>query len=281
MSAVSSSDVILATGDAPWKVAVTPFRVMDQIYYIGNVWVGAYLIDTGEGLILLDTMCAETTYLMVDAIYRLGYRPEQIRYILLSHAHIDHVGGAQMLKQLTGAKVFLSAEDDEFRHNEQALHAEAAMPADVFFRDYPYEVDCHYDDRKPIELGNVRIDTRLTPGHTPGVTTFLIHVRKEDGSEVTAAMHGGVGVLTMSDAYSAQAGIPSCLRDRFIADCEDMANLKVDVCLPSHPAHYPGDFFELSKSLHKDPDALVDYTAWRRFLTDRAAMARKLAEKKT
>ena len=58
MSAVSSSDVILATGDAPWKVAVTPFRVMDQIYYSGNVWVGAYLIDTGEGLILLDKRLA-------------------------------------------------------------------------------------------------------------------------------------------------------------------------------------------------------------------------------
>lgn len=280
MPAISSTDVIVATGDAPWKVALTPFKVTDQIYYIGNVWVGAYLIDTGEGLILLDTMCAETSYLMVDAIYRLGYRPEQIKYILLSHAHIDHAGGAQQLKQMTGAKIFLSAEDDAFRKNDRALNAEAAMPAEVSFRTYPYEADCHYDDRRPIRLGNVRIDTRLTPGHTPGVTTFLIHVHKPDGREVTAAMHGGVGVLTMTDTYFAQTGLSSSLRDRFIADCIKMADLQVDVCLPSHPAHYPGNFFELCKSLPDNPNALTDPTAWRRFLTERATLALKLAEKK-
>ena len=70
MPAVSSAAVIQATSNAPWEVAIAPFRVTDQIYYIGNIWVGAYLIDTKDGLILLDTMCAETVYLMVDAIYQ-------------------------------------------------------------------------------------------------------------------------------------------------------------------------------------------------------------------
>lgn len=276
MSAVSSASIIQATSNAPWDVYVRPFLITDQLYYIGNLWVGAYLIDTTDGLILLDTMCAETAYLMVDSIYRLGYKPEQIRYILLSHAHIDHEGGAQMLKKLSGAKIYLSREDDAFRRDKRAQSASASRPTDVSFRYYDFDVDRYYDDNTPIVLGNVTIRTRLTPGHTPGVTTFFIRICPEGKKPVTAAMHGGVGVLTMSDLYFEQSGLSPSLRTRFVKDCDAMKSEQVDICLPSHPAHYPGDFFTLSRMKKGGKPALQDPGAWKRFLEERGCLAKQL-----
>ena len=60
---------------APWNLAVEPFKVAPRIYYVGNVWVGAYLIDTEEGLILLDASVFETAYQLIDSIYQLGFNP--------------------------------------------------------------------------------------------------------------------------------------------------------------------------------------------------------------
>lgn len=79
----------------PWELSVKPLQVAPQTWYVaGQTWVGCYLIDTGDGLILLDTAIPESLYLLVDSIYSLGYRPEDIKKILISHAHFDHCGGA-------------------------------------------------------------------------------------------------------------------------------------------------------------------------------------------
>ena len=77
----------------PWALTVKPFQVSPRTWYVaGQTWVGCYLIDTGSGLILIDTAIPESMYLLVDSIYRLGYKPEDIKKILLSHAHFDHCG---------------------------------------------------------------------------------------------------------------------------------------------------------------------------------------------
>ena len=96
----------------PWALTVKPFQVSPRTWYVaGQTWVGCYLIDTGSGLILIDTAIPESMYLLVDSIYRLGYKPEDIKKILLSHAHFDHCGAARAMKELTGASVYLSSED--------------------------------------------------------------------------------------------------------------------------------------------------------------------------
>lgn len=270
---ISSADVIADTSNAPWRVAVKTFPVTDQIYYIGNLWVASYLIDTGEGIIILDTMCAETAYLMIDAIYSLGYRPSDIRMILISHAHIDHGGAARFLHELSGAPIWLSREDEAFRHSE-ASKAKAGHTAGVqSMRSYDYDVNCFYDDDKPISLGNVTIRTKLTPGHTPGTTSFFITAEQKDGKTLTAAMHGGVGVLTMADAYFEESGLPATLRTQFIADCKAMEAEKVDICLPSHPAHYPGKFFEIRRKGWEHGNPYVDKNAWLNFLRSRSQFA--------
>lgn len=273
MSKISSLNIIESTCDRPWEVAVEPFKITEQIYYIGNAWVGAYLIDTGDGLILLDTTTAETSFLLLDSIYRLGFNPRNIKKILLSHAHIDHDGAVRFFKELTQASVYLSQEDDDFRRTKAA----SFVGLDLKFKSYDYEADIHYSDDMPISLGNVTIRTLLTPGHTPGTTTIFIDASDNDGKMLTAAMHGGVGVLTMSDETFQQSGLSPELRRRFIRDCEKLKSAHVDICLPSHPAHAP--LFELRDRGWNNGNPFINSNAWSNFLDNRMKYAIELEEK--
>lgn len=277
MAAISSVDVIQNTCNAPWAVNVEPFRVTEQIWYIGNRWVGAYLIDTGDGVIILDTMCAETAYLMVDAIYKCGFRPTDIKMILLSHGHPDHYGAARLLHEMSGAPIYLSKEDEAYRHNEKLSSAKSANPTNgLTWKFYDFETDCFYDEYKPITLGNITIRTKLTPGHTLGTTSFFITAPQSNGEVLTVAMHGGVGVLTMTDAYFEETGLPCSIRTNFVAQCEELKQEDVDICLASHPAHYPGDFFEIAKQSWENGNPFVNKDAWNAFLTSRGGIAAKM-----
>ena len=82
-----------------------PFQVAPQTWYVaGQTWVGCYLIDTGDGLILIDTAIPESLYLLVDSIYRLGFKLTDIKKILLSHAHFDHCGAAGGYEEADGCR---------------------------------------------------------------------------------------------------------------------------------------------------------------------------------
>jgi len=97
----------------PWKYYVQPFRIAGNLYYVGNSDVSSHLMDTGQGLILLDTAYPQTVYLLLESIRRLGFDPDDIRLILHCHGHYDHFGGTRALVELTGAKTALGEEDIE------------------------------------------------------------------------------------------------------------------------------------------------------------------------
>ena len=101
-------------------MAIEPFRVAPRVWYVGNTWVGSFLIQTSEGLALIDTTVMEDLYLLIDSIHRLGFDSKDLKHIFLTHAHMDHDGAARALKELTGAKVWLSREDEEWRHRPEA-----------------------------------------------------------------------------------------------------------------------------------------------------------------
>lgn len=255
-------------GNRPWRLWQRPFRVAPRIYYVGNSWVGAYLIDTGEGLVLLDTTVFETVYLVLESIRDLGFDPHDIRHILLSHCHIDHSGGVNPIKAISHAKVWQSREDTEF----MGRPANKELGDD--FKLIDYEVDCFYDDNKPLKFGEVIIRTLLTPGHTPGTTSFFITVPDEKGCPLVVAMHGGVGPNTMTDEYFEKFSEDKGLRKRFIEDCNRLKGIHVDISIPSHPAH--GDLLKRIGQNHMDYTPLVDSGEWARFLEIRKVFAEKL-----
>ena len=128
---------------------------------------------------------------------------------------------------MSGAEIWISKEDEE----QHQIHKDDTFPMPTT----PYTVDHFYDDNKPIELGRFKIYTKLTPGHTHGATTFRFEDRDDETGEVfQCAMHGGLGAPQLKPENLEKNGLTKELAYRFIADCEEMSNWKVDITMPSH-----------------------------------------------
>lgn len=234
--------------------------------------MGCYLIDTGSGLILIDTAIPESMYLLVDSIYRLGYKPEDIKKILLSHAHFDHCGAARAMKELTGASVYLSSEDYEFYRKcpkETLVLDPDSHPQD-------FTVDAFYSDEEPVTLGDISIRTMLTPGHTIGCTSFFWEEKNPvNGETYVVAMHGGVGANTMNDDYYASSTyLTPDLRTRFLRDAEKLKGIHVDIALPSHPNQI--EIVDRAGQYTHEAQPYLDDTVWAEFVEERTRQVREL-----
>lgn len=159
---------------AGWKAPVPPRLLVGNIYYVGASGVSSFLITTSDGHILLDTGFEDTVPLILRSVEQLGFRLSDVKVLLSSHAHVDHVGGHALMKRLTGARVIASAEDARLLESGGAgdftpLPAEAMAFA-------PVSVDEIVADRATVTLGGVTLTAHLTPGHTQGATTWTMPV---------------------------------------------------------------------------------------------------------
>ena len=257
----------------PWKLAIDPFQVSPRTWYVaGQTWVGAYIIDTGEGLILLDTGIAESAYMLVDSIYKLGHKPTDIKMILISHAHLDHFGGAAIMHALSGAPIYMSKEDDEFMQKDPE---ETELPHDIWHVQH-IKVDRHYDDNVAITLGDISIRTLLTPGHTLGCTSFFWDEKNPvTGETYTVAMHGGVGANTMNDEYyKTSKMLTPAHRERFLNDAEKIKKIHVDIALPSHPNQI--EILDKAGTYTHESQPYLDETVWADFIDERVRQVKVL-----
>ena len=102
-----------------WQVQI-PFQIFDNVYYVGTDHVSSYLITTPGGLVLIDATSAETVDALLDNVRQLGFDPEEIEYVFITHPHNDHYGGAVRIKELTGATICMSGPDWEFLEQRSA-----------------------------------------------------------------------------------------------------------------------------------------------------------------
>ena len=151
---------------------IPPFRIIGNIYYVGASDIGSYLIVTPAGDILLDGGFVETAPQIEANIQSLGFKLKDVKFILNSHAHLDHAGGIPEMKHSTGAK-FVAMEQDV-----PALTAGKAFPAAV--------PDRVIHDGDTVTLGLVTMTAHLTPGHTRGCTTWTTVVRDGARSGTTS-----------------------------------------------------------------------------------------------
>lgn len=159
-----------------WNQPVPPFQLIGNVHYVGASDIASYLIVTPEGLILLEGGFAETAPLIEKSVRELGYRVEDIKILLTSHAHLDHAGGLAELKRLSGARLLATAPEAEglarggkgdFQWGDQL-----AFP--------PVVVDQIVGDGETVALGGVVLTAHLTPGHTKGCTTWTMRVTERD-----------------------------------------------------------------------------------------------------
>ena len=160
-----------------WRAPVPPRHLFGNIHYVGSIGVSSFLITTPEGHLLLDTGFDDTVPIIQRGVEQLGFKLADIKIILSSHAHIDHVGGHALMKKLTGAKIYASAGD------ARALESGGAddyiqWPKDTIVY-APAKVDHRVADGDRVTLGGVTLTAQLTPGHTRGATTWTMDVTDE------------------------------------------------------------------------------------------------------
>ena len=233
--------------DDPEQQRVAPFQVFDNLYYVGARWVSAWLLETDQGLILFDSLYGELVDLLVENIRELGFDPDDVRYVLVSHAHYDHAGGARRFQREFGSVVLMTEAD--WRMSE--------APAE--FREYPRPMrHLSLGNGDTLDLGRARLRFLQTPGHTPGVLSTIFTVY-DSGYPRTAAMFGGAG-LNFEGADRLRMYIDS------VGQLLRVSGVEVNV--PNHPGS--GDVFARFEMLRGrgdgDPHPFVDPESWTAWL---------------
>jgi glyoxylase-like metal-dependent hydrolase (beta-lactamase superfamily II) len=174
-------------GPLPYP-AIAPIKLFDNLYFVGTTAVGAFVIDTGDGLAMLDAgLDNDDAAKMTEDMKKLGLNPSKIKLILISHDHFDHYGGVQYLKKnvCPKAKVAMSLIGWNFL---QTVPLEAG-----YINPRPQAVDIYLTDGMKIKMGNTTFQIVATPGHSAGCVSFIIPV-KDNGKAHMAGIMGGTGV---------------------------------------------------------------------------------------
>lgn len=241
---------------------VHPFRIFGNVWYVGDSWVCVHLIDTGEGLLLLDGGNIGATAMLVNAIWEAGFNPADVRWMVLSHGHLDHIGGAIFFKRMFGTKLYLGEPDarNYREHPELSLVQDSGSLAhDVF------EVDHEITDGESIRFGNTEILFYLVPGHTDGVISAFFDV--SDGNRtVRAGYYGGFGFNTLQKSYLDDIGDTKYeMRKTYLKSLDKVRNQHVDLFLGNHCVN--NDTLGRARRLKDgDKDAFIDDRAWGEYL---------------
>ena len=211
---------------APAGEPVEPFKVFDNLYFVGIDWVSAWIIPTRDGLILIDSLYGEYVDPMIANIRKLGFDPKDIKYCFTTHGHFDHVGGVKAIKGLSGARIGMADADWSMFLEGRGGSGYETIPKDLVV-----------NDGDAITLGDTTLKFYVTPGHTPGVLSIEFTVF-DKGAPHKAFMFGGVG-LNFS-------GVDRC--EMYIDSVERIMAMKgIEVNVPNHPPM--GNVFERAERL--------------------------------
>lgn len=210
-----------------------PFRIFGNLYYVGDKKVCMHLVDTGDGLILFDTGYGNSSHLIIQSIYDLGFDPHDLKLIINSHGHFDHFGSGNEFRNLYGARIAMSRVDTELIREEprRALMHLAPSP----YNDICWP-DIEIDDGDVLTVGNTSVRCVLAPGHTMGTMAFFFDA--VDGDEVKKVGYlGGVGFLSVYKDHNKEYGLPLNKTELMKASIERIRPEKVDIFLGNHPYH--------------------------------------------
>jgi metallo-beta-lactamase class B len=220
--------------------AFPPHRMIGNLYYVGTEALGSFLIVTPAGDILVNSDYERTVPVIKSSVEKLGFKFTDIKILLGSHAHGDHMEGDAMVKELSGAQVVAMAED------VPAL--QKMTPGGK-----PHPIDRVIHDGDTVTLGGTTLVAHLTPGHTRGCTTWTLKVT-EDGKSYDVVIIGSMGV-NPGFVLVNNPTVPA-IADEYKHGFAVMRSLHADVPLGSHPA-----MFRLAEKyplLGKGPNPYID-----------------------
>ena len=242
-----------AQGNPDWHRAIPGFRIAGNLYYVGTADLAVYLITTPQGNILINSDFKEDVPAIRKSIEGLGFKYADTKIILISHAHGDHDEGVGLIKSQTGAQVMVM--DADVAQVESSARGRPGA-----------KVDRVLHDRDTVELGGAKLTARLTPGHTPGCTTWTMPVA-DNGRTLNAVIVGSPNVNAGYVLVGDRRNYPQIAGD-YVRTFAVLKSLPVDLFLGAH-----GAYFNLKDKLPKlaaggsnpfiDPDGYKAYVAER------------------
>ena len=250
-----------------------PFRIYGNVWYVGDKWVCVHLIDTGDGLLLIDSGNCGATAMLVNAIWEAGFNPANVKWIIHSHGHLDHIGGANFFKRMFGSKLYLGAPDARMFREKPEL---SFIQDSYDICDSLFEPDYEIQEGDVLTFGNTTITFYLVPGHSGGCIACFFDAH--DGGDVKrCGYYGGFGFNTLMKGYLVETGDPQLNTRRVYLDSlAKVRGQKVDIFLGNHVNN--NDTLGRRDRQLKDPDGpnpFVDSGAWGAYLDQ---MKEKLLE---
>jgi len=240
----------------------TAVRIADNVYSVGVADVASYLITTAAGHILIDVGDGTTPPAVVKNVESLGFHAADIKVLINTQAHFDHVGGFAEMKQRTGAQVIAGARDADL--------IERGGRGDYLFGDRfpftPVHVDRRVRDGDIVELGGVRLTAHDTPGHTEGGTTWTF-TASDRGRMYAVVVVGG---LTMNAGVRLRENpkYPTIAKD-YRRAFDTAASLPCDIFLGAHLSYFDGE--SKAKRRRADPhgaNPFVDPDGYRQHIAE-------------
>ena len=221
--------------------AFPPHKIIGNIYYVGTRSLGTFLIVTPQGNILINSDYERTVPVIKASVEKLGLKFTDIKILLGSHAHGDHMEGDALAKELSGAQVMAMAEDIPAL---QTMRTPSGKPRP------DYKV---IRDGEKVTLGGTTLVAHLTPGHTRGCTTWTATV-EEGGKQYNVVIIGSVGVNQGTQLVNNKQ-VPQ-IAEEYQRSFRILRGLKCDVPLGSHPAMY--NLAEKYPKVGKGPNPFID-----------------------
>jgi metallo-beta-lactamase class B len=222
--------------------SIAPIKLFDNLYFVGTNTVGSLIIDSGDGLVMLDTGCGdEDVSMMVEDMKKLGLDPSKIKLIFISHEHFDHYGGVQFLKKnvCPDAKVAMSL---------TGWNLLQTVPLEwAYIGTRPQSIDIYLADGMKIKIGNEIFQIVATPGHSPGCLSFIFPVTENNELHMAGIMGGSAVWPTQTEAKLYKTSIEYFKAFAKAAKC--------DVGLGVHSLE--SDFAKLRAKKPGEPNPLV------------------------
>ena len=254
----------------PYSQPEEPFRLIGNIYYVGAKNIASYLVVTPQGSILIDTGTTEMTPVITANVEKLGFKVRDIKIMLSSHAHFDHIGGHAAMKKLTGARVMAIKQDAD------ALEAGKDLSPLGDEGWTAVKVDRVLKDGDAVALGGTTLRAVWAPGHTPGCTVWTTSV--PDAGKTHSVAIFGCGGPNGGVKLVGNQRFPTLVDDT-LATFRKLKMLKPDIYVTGHPQMLFAGKIERMKA-NERPHPLFDAgsAAWTKMLDDaQAAFEKRVA----
>ncbi len=267
-----------AEAPSAWTTPIAPFRIADNLYYVGSQGLAAYLVVTPAGDILINSNLERSVPQIQHSVEQLGFRMTDVRILLISHAHFDHAAGSAAIKKLTGAQYMVM--DGDVPVVESGGRRDFAFANGTHYP--PAKVDRVLHDGDEVRLGGAVLVAHKTAGHTRGCTTWTMRVR-DHGRTLQAVIVGSWNLLSeyrLVDTPKQKASYPGIAED-FAHGFEVLRALPCDIFLGAH-----GEYFDLREKLARrrstgsnETAVWVDPEGYRRAVAEHEATFRAELER--